>query len=37
MRYAVSLPKMGSLGILHDMNAPMPGLDALPRPTGRRR
>ena len=22
---------MGSLGILHDMNAPMPGLDALPK------
>jgi cytochrome d ubiquinol oxidase subunit I len=31
VRYAVSLPKMGSLGILHDMNAPMPGLDALPK------
>jgi len=31
VRYAVSLPKMGSLGILHDMNAPMPGLDSLPR------
>jgi cytochrome d ubiquinol oxidase subunit I len=30
VRFAVSLPKMGSLGILHDMNAPMPGLDALP-------
>jgi cytochrome d ubiquinol oxidase subunit I len=27
VRWAVSLPKMGSLGILHDMNAPMPGLD----------
>ena len=35
--WAVSLPKMGSLGILHDMNAPMPGLDSLPpqdRPSG---
>ena len=31
VRWAVSLPKMGSLGILHDMNAPMPGLDSLPR------
>jgi cytochrome d ubiquinol oxidase subunit I len=31
VRWAVSLPKMGSLGILHDMNAPMPGLDALPK------
>ena len=31
VRYAVSLPKMGSLGILHDMDAPMPGLDALPK------
>ena len=30
VRWAVSLPKMGSLGILHDMNAPMPGLDQLP-------
>jgi cytochrome bd ubiquinol oxidase subunit I len=30
VRWAVSLPKMGSLGILHDRNAPMPGLDALP-------
>ncbi len=28
VRWAVSLPKMGSLGIRHDMNAPMPGLDA---------
>jgi cytochrome d ubiquinol oxidase subunit I len=37
VHWAVSLPKMGSLGILHDMNAPMPGLDALPpedRPPG---
>lgn len=31
VRWAVSLPKMGSLGIRHDMNAPMPGLDALPK------
>jgi cytochrome d ubiquinol oxidase subunit I len=31
VRYAVSLPKMGSLGILHDRDAPMPGLDALPK------
>jgi len=31
VRWAVSLPNMGSLLILHDMNAPMPGLDALPR------
>jgi cytochrome bd ubiquinol oxidase subunit I len=31
VRYAVSLPHMGSLGILHDGHAPMPGLDALPR------
>ena len=31
VRYAVSLPHMGSLGILHDAHAPMPGLDALPR------
>jgi cytochrome d ubiquinol oxidase subunit I len=30
VRWAVSLPKMGSLGILHDMNAPMPGLDQWP-------
>jgi cytochrome d ubiquinol oxidase subunit I len=30
VRWAVSLPNMGSLGILHDMHAPMPGLDALP-------
>ena len=37
VRYAVSLPKMGSLGILHDMDAPMPGLDSLApedRPSG---
>ena len=31
VRWAVSLPNMGSLGILHDMHAPMPGLDSLPR------
>jgi cytochrome d ubiquinol oxidase subunit I len=31
VRWAVSLPHMGSLGILHDMHAPMPGLDALPK------
>jgi cytochrome d ubiquinol oxidase subunit I len=31
VRWAVSLPYMGSLGILHDMHAPMPGLDALPK------
>jgi cytochrome d ubiquinol oxidase subunit I len=31
VRWAVTLPKMGSLGIRHDMNAPMPGLDALPK------
>jgi cytochrome d ubiquinol oxidase subunit I len=31
VRWAVSLPNMGSLGILHDMHAPMPGLDALPK------
>jgi cytochrome bd ubiquinol oxidase subunit I len=31
VRYAVSLPYMGSLGIEHDMHAAMPGLDALPR------
>jgi cytochrome d ubiquinol oxidase subunit I len=30
VRWAVSLPKMGSLLIRHDRNAPMPGLDALP-------
>ena len=26
-----SIPKMGSLASCHDLNAPMPGLDALPR------
>ena len=31
VRFAVSIPRMGSLLILHDMNAPMPGLDALPK------
>jgi cytochrome d ubiquinol oxidase subunit I len=31
VRYAVSLPHMGSLINLHDMHAPMPGLDALPK------
>jgi len=31
VRWAVTLPKMGSLGILHDMNAPMPGLDSIPK------
>jgi cytochrome d ubiquinol oxidase subunit I len=37
VRWAVTLPYMGSLGIRHDMHAPMPGLDALPkadRPSG---
>ncbi|HEX6376278.1 MAG TPA: cytochrome ubiquinol oxidase subunit I [Allosphingosinicella sp.] len=29
--YAVALPKMGSLGLKHDMNAPMAGLDTIPR------
>jgi cytochrome d ubiquinol oxidase subunit I len=31
MRYAISFPKMGSLGLHHDMNAPMAGLDTVPR------
>jgi len=31
VRYAVSLPHLGSLLNLHDMHAPMPGLDALPK------
>jgi cytochrome d ubiquinol oxidase subunit I len=30
VRWAVSVPKLGSLLILHNMNAPMPGLDELP-------
>ncbi|HEY5712417.1 MAG TPA: cytochrome ubiquinol oxidase subunit I [Allosphingosinicella sp.] len=30
VRYAVSVPHMGSLLNLHDAHAPMPGLDALP-------
>jgi cytochrome d ubiquinol oxidase subunit I len=31
VRYAFSLPGLGSLGIEHDLHAPMPGLDALPK------
>jgi cytochrome d ubiquinol oxidase subunit I len=31
VRYAISLPHIGSLLNLHDMHAPMPGLDALPK------
>ena len=31
VRYAVSIPRIGSLLIRHDLDAPMPGLDALPR------
>src|SRR5687768_14055754 len=31
VHYAVSLPKMGSLGLKHDMNAPMAGLDTIPK------
>ena len=31
VRYAVSFPKMGSLGLHHDMNAPMAGLDTVPK------
>jgi cytochrome d ubiquinol oxidase subunit I len=31
VRYAVSFPKMGSLGLKHDMNAPMAGLDTIPK------
>ena len=31
VHYAVSIPRIGSLLILHDLNAPMPGLDALPK------
>ena len=30
MRYAVSLPRLGSLHPQHDLNAPMAGLDTLP-------
>jgi cytochrome d ubiquinol oxidase subunit I len=29
VRYALTLPNLGSLGIRHDLHAPMPGLDAL--------
>src|SRR4051812_29083354 len=29
VRYAVALPNLGSLGILHDLHAPMPGLKQL--------
>jgi len=31
VRYEVSLPHLGSLLNLHDMHAPMPGLDSFPR------
>jgi cytochrome d ubiquinol oxidase subunit I len=31
VHYAISFPKMGSLGLHHDMNAPMAGLDTIPR------
>jgi cytochrome d ubiquinol oxidase subunit I len=31
VRYSVSFEKMGSLGLHHDMNAPMAGLDTIPR------
>ncbi|HEX9932245.1 MAG TPA: cytochrome ubiquinol oxidase subunit I [Allosphingosinicella sp.] len=31
VRYALSFEKMGSLGLHHDMNAPMAGLDTIPR------
>jgi cytochrome d ubiquinol oxidase subunit I len=31
VRYAVSLPNLGSLGIEHDLHARMPGLDSLPK------
>jgi len=31
VRYAISFPGMGSLGLHHDMNAPMAGLDTIPR------
>jgi cytochrome d ubiquinol oxidase subunit I len=31
VRYAIAFPKMGSLGLKHDMNAPMAGLDTIPK------
>jgi cytochrome d ubiquinol oxidase subunit I len=31
VRWAMTLPNLGSLGIEHDLHAPMPGLDALPK------
>jgi len=31
VHYAVSFAKMGSLGLKHDMNAPMAGLDTIPK------
>lgn len=31
MDYGVAIPKLGSLILEHDLNAPMPGLDSVPR------
>jgi cytochrome d ubiquinol oxidase subunit I len=31
VHYAISFAKMGSLGLKHDMNAPMAGLDTIPK------
>jgi cytochrome d ubiquinol oxidase subunit I len=31
VHYAIAFPKMGSLGLKHDMSAPMAGLDTIPK------
>jgi cytochrome bd ubiquinol oxidase subunit I len=31
VRYAVQIPKLSSLILKHDLNAPLPGLDTIPR------